>query len=125
MFDFGWQEFIMVAFVLVLVVGPKDLPKVLRGISKITGQARQMAREFTSNLEEAVSDNDLKNVKSMVSDLKSGNLDEMARIMDDPDMKSEIVEIKDAVDVKSIGSEVKAVQKSGKDKKADSQKGNA
>ena len=31
MFDFGWQEFMMIAFVLVLVVGPKDLPKVLRG----------------------------------------------------------------------------------------------
>ena len=45
MFDFGWQEFMMIAFVLVLVVGPKDLPKVLRGVSKITGQARQMARE--------------------------------------------------------------------------------
>jgi len=26
MFDFGWQEFLVIAFVLVLVVGPKDLP---------------------------------------------------------------------------------------------------
>ena len=31
MFDFGWQEFMMIAFVLVLVVGPRILPKVLRG----------------------------------------------------------------------------------------------
>ena len=38
MFDFGWQEFMMIAFVLVLVVGPKDLPKVLRGFSKIIGR---------------------------------------------------------------------------------------
>ena len=35
MFDFGWQEFMMIAFVLVLVVGPKDLPKVLRGFTKL------------------------------------------------------------------------------------------
>ena len=33
MLDLGWQELMMVAFVLVLVVGPKDLPRVLRGVA--------------------------------------------------------------------------------------------
>ena len=33
MFDFGWQEFMMIAFVLVLVVGP-NLPKVLPAFQK-------------------------------------------------------------------------------------------
>ena len=33
MFDFGWQEFMVIAFVLVLVVGPKDLPRVLRAFT--------------------------------------------------------------------------------------------
>ena len=83
MFDFGWQEFMMIAFVLVLVVGPKDLPKVLRGFTKVTGQARKMAREFTQSLEDVAADSDMKDVKTMVSDLKSGNLDDVARLVDD------------------------------------------
>ena len=83
MFDFGWQEFMLIAFVLVLVVGPKDLPKVLRGFTKVTGQARQMAREFTRSLEDVAADSDMKDVKTMVSDLKSGNLDNVARVVDD------------------------------------------
>ena len=91
MFDFGWQEFMMIAFVLVLVVGPKDLPKVLRGFTRLTGQARQMAREFTRSLEDVTADSDMKDVKTMVSDMKSGNFDDMARVMDDtvsPELRS-------------------------------------
>ena len=113
MFDFGWQEFVMVAFVLVLVVGPKDLPKVLRGFTKFTRQARQMAREFTQSLEEAGADDNIRDVKSMVADLKSGNLEDMARIVDDKDVTSELSKIKEDVDIASIGSEVKKVQRAG------------
>jgi len=82
MFDFGWQEFMMVAFVLVLVVGPKDLPKVLRGFTKFTRQARHMAREFTQSLEEVGADDNIREVKTMVADLKSGNLEDMAKAID-------------------------------------------
>ena len=46
MFDFGWQEFLVIAFVLVLVVGPKDLPKVLKTVTKYIRNMRQMASNF-------------------------------------------------------------------------------
>ena len=113
MFDFGWQEFVMVAFVLVLVVGPKDLPKVLRGFTKFTRQARQMAREFTQSLEDVGADDNIREVKSMVADLKSGNLEDMARIVDDKDVTSELSKIKDDVGITSIGKEIKEVQRAG------------
>ncbi len=58
MFDFGWQEFLVVAFVLVLVVGPKDLPKVLRAFTKFTSQARRMSSEFSRSLQEMADDED-------------------------------------------------------------------
>ena len=119
MFDFGWQEFVMVAFVLVLVVGPKDLPKVLRGFTKFTRQARQMAREFTQSLEDVGTDDNIREVKSMVADLKSGNLEDMARIVDDKDVTSELSKIKDDVDITSIGKEVKEVQRAGAKEAAD------
>ena len=91
MFDLGWQEFMMVAFVLVIVVGPKDLPKVLRSFTKITGQARQMARDFTRSLSDLAEDDDLKDIKKMVKDAKSGQLDDVANLLDS-DVKNEMMD---------------------------------
>ncbi|MGB1366521.1 MAG: Sec-independent protein translocase protein TatB [Candidatus Puniceispirillaceae bacterium] len=117
MFDFGWQEFMMVAFVLVLVVGPKDLPKVLRGFTKFTRQARHMAREFTQSLEEVGADDNIREVKTMVADLKSGNLEDMAKAIDgDGDgIGSELGKIKEDIDLNQIGQDVREVQKAGRD----------
>ena len=117
MFDFGWQEFMMVAFVLVLVVGPKDLPKVLRGFTKFTRQARHMAREFTQSLEEVGADGNIREVKTMVADLKSGNLEDMAKAIDGNgnDIGAELGKIKEDINLNQIGQEVREVQKAGKD----------
>ena len=115
MFDFGWQEFMMVAFVLVLVVGPKDLPKVLRGFTKFTRQARHMAREFTQSLEEVGADDNIREVKTMVADLKSGNLEDMAKAIDgDGDsIGSELGKIKEDINLNQIAQDVREVQKAG------------
>ena len=48
MLDLGWQEFVMVGLVLILVVGPKDMPRILKAVVKTVGKVRGMAREFQS-----------------------------------------------------------------------------
>jgi len=78
MFDFGWQEFLMVGVVLMLVVGPKDMPRILRGFSQFMRKARAMANEFTTTLEDAARDSD---IKSMMQDVKSGEFDDMANLI--------------------------------------------
>ena len=112
MFDFGWQEFMMIAFVLVLVVGPKDLPNVLRVFTKVTGQARQMAREFTRSLEDVAADSDMKDVKTMVSDLKSGNLDNVARVVDDA-VTPELNSAGQESDLSTLREDIEAVKSAG------------
>ena len=47
MLDIGGWEFLIVAFVLIMVVGPKELPKMLRGFTQIIRQVRSMASEFS------------------------------------------------------------------------------
>ena len=44
MFDIGWTEMMVVVLVLILVVGPKDLPKVVRTVGQWTAKARRMSR---------------------------------------------------------------------------------
>ena len=70
MFDFGWQEFMVVAFVLVLVVGPKDLPRAFKGFTKAVGKMRGMAQEFRSSLMEAADQQELREVKQAIADTK-------------------------------------------------------
>ena len=45
MFDIGWSEMAVILMVALIVIGPKDLPRVARTIGKGTGTARGMARE--------------------------------------------------------------------------------
>ena len=83
MFDFGWQEFMVIAFVLVLVVGPKDLPKVLRAFTKFTTQARKMSSEFTKSLQDMSNDDELKEVKKVLQDAKSGDFDDISELLEE------------------------------------------
>ena len=109
MFDFGWPEFLVVAFVLVLVVGPKDLPKVLRAFTKFTSQARRMSSEFSRSLQEMADDEDLKDVKKVLQDAKSGDFEEISEMFDDSVTK----------DIKSVGKELETDLKQVYDKTKD------
>ncbi|MEH0072691.1 Sec-independent protein translocase protein TatB [Pannonibacter sp. Pt2-lr] len=54
MFDIGWAELMVIACVAIIVVGPKDLPRMLRTFGQIVGKMRRMANEFQSTFNDAV-----------------------------------------------------------------------
>lgn len=82
MLDIGGWEFLVVAFVLLMVVGPKELPNMLRGFTRALRQIRSMASEFTRGMEDLASDNELDDLKSTIAHVKSGNLDRIADKID-------------------------------------------
>src|SRR5215467_14072788 len=55
MFDIGWSEFVLIAVVALIAIGPKELPGVLRTVGQWAGKARKMAAEFQSQVREAAS----------------------------------------------------------------------
>ena len=117
MLDLGWQELMMVAFVLVLVVGPKDLPRVLRGVAKFVGKARGMATEFQSSMMDVANQDEFRDVKKALQDAKSGNFDEVASSFDE--VKGAVDEIsKDA----EISGSVDSIKDTAKDIKAEADK---
>lgn len=69
MFDIGWFEMAVIGALLLVVVGPKDLPKVLRTVGYWTGKARSMAREFQRSLDQYVKEAELEDVKKSVDKL--------------------------------------------------------
>ena len=82
MLDIGGWEFLVVAFVLLMVVGPKELPNMLRGFTRAVRRIRSMASEFTRGMEDLASDNELGDLKTTIADVKSGNLDRIADKID-------------------------------------------
>ena len=108
MFDLGWQEFLMVAVVLMLVVGPKDLPRILRSFSQLMRKAKSMAREFTSSLEDVARQEEFKDIKDILYDAKEGNFDEMAKIIGG-DIQEAAEDIKASADLDSIEDDVKEI----------------
>ena len=66
MFDIGWPEMLVIAVVLIVVVGPKDLPAMLRTFGKTTSSLRKMAGDFRKQFDEALKEAELDDVKSTI-----------------------------------------------------------
>lgn len=77
MFDIGWTELLVIACVAIIVVGPKDLPRMLRSLGQTMGQLRRMSREFQSTfndaLREAEKQADVADMKKQVEDAANFN----------------------------------------------------
>lgn len=65
MFDIGWAELLVIGCLALIVVGPKELPRMLRTLGRYTAQARGMAREFQRSMEDAAREADLSDMKEM------------------------------------------------------------
>ncbi|MBB3389477.1 sec-independent protein translocase protein TatB [Rhizobium sp. BK275] len=73
MFDIGWTELLVIAVVLIVVVGPKDLPPMLRAFGKMTTRARKVAGEFRAQFDEALREAELDDVRRTISDAQRLN----------------------------------------------------
>ncbi|MCO5065611.1 MAG: Sec-independent protein translocase protein TatB [Rhizobiaceae bacterium] len=73
MLEVGWTEMLVIAVVLIVVVGPKDLPGMLRTFGRTTTKLRKMAGDFQRQFNEALEEAELDDVKKSVDALRSLN----------------------------------------------------
>jgi sec-independent protein translocase protein TatB len=59
MFDIASSELLLVALIALLVIGPKDLPRVLRYVGNWIGKARSVASQFRNGFDEMVRESEL------------------------------------------------------------------
>lgn len=85
MLDIGWPELMVVAVVTLLVVGPKELPRVLRTVTLWVRKAREVARDFQSGLDEMVKEADLDDLKKQMTDTASDSMGTDLDELMDPD----------------------------------------
>jgi len=72
MFDLGWSELLIIGVAALIVVGPKDLPRMLRSLGRYAARAKGVAREFQRAMDDAARQADIEELK----DVKKG-LDDM------------------------------------------------
>jgi sec-independent protein translocase protein TatB len=77
LFDLGWSKLIIIAMLAIVVVGPKELPALLRAIGKFVGQIRRQADEFRRQFDEAMKDTELDQIRKDVEDIKRTATDSM------------------------------------------------
>lgn len=63
MLDIGWTEFALIAVIALLVIGPKDLPHLIRSFGRWSGKARKYARDFQRNFEDMAEESEMAAVR--------------------------------------------------------------
>jgi len=98
--QFGFTEFLLIAIVALIVVGPKDLPLMMRKLGKFVGRAKALASEFQSAFDDIARQAELDELRKEIEDLKSQNAvqdaeDEMRAF--ETDMNTKVMEMDKAV----------------------------
>src|SRR5690554_4416399 len=68
MLGLGWSEMLVIAVVVLIVVGPKDLPVMLRNLGRMMGSVRRMSNDFRREIDRAIAVDEIKEAKKALSD---------------------------------------------------------
>jgi len=97
MFDFfSWSHLLIMLVVALVVVGPKDLPRLMNMAGKWAGKARGMAAEFRRSFDEMARESELAELRKEIDDLKKNNpVSDLANSM--ADVNAEVTSSMEAV----------------------------
>ena len=101
MFTFGWGEILLVLVVVIVVVGPKDLPKLIKQFSTFAKSLKKLSREFKYSLNEIADQEEFKEINKTIMEAK--NIKDDLNIKDK--FKSEVKSLKETTNI--IEKEVK------------------
>ena len=71
MFDIGWSELLVIAVVAIVVVGPKELPRLLRTFGRYAGKLKRAASDFQHQFEDAMRESELDEMRKALDDVRS------------------------------------------------------
>lgn len=64
MLDIGGDELLLTAFVAIIVIGPKDLPRAMRFAGRWVAKMRRMNRTFRTGLENFVKEGEIRELEA-------------------------------------------------------------
>ena len=70
MFSFGWGEIFLIGIIVVVVIGPKDLPKFIKQIGLLAKNIRKISSDFKSSINEIAEETEIKDLAKSVKEVK-------------------------------------------------------
>jgi len=102
MFDISWGKLVIIGVVALLVIGPKELPAVLRQLGQAMAKIRRMAAEFQGQFQEAMREAEMADLKKQFDDTTSA----IKSTFDTTDIKNELEKmIQDPVAASTPGAQ--------------------
>jgi sec-independent protein translocase protein TatB len=71
MFDIAWSELLVIGIVAIIVVGPKDLPRLMRTFGHYAGKLRRMAADFQHQFDEAMREAEMEEVRKAMESVRN------------------------------------------------------
>jgi sec-independent protein translocase protein TatB len=119
MFDIGWGELLLVGMIALIVIGPKELPTVMRTLGHWMGRVKRMASEFQGQFQEALREAEFDDLKKQAEDL-TGSVGDMANPL--ADVQKDVERALDTSDLDKLpdsstesGSDIESGVASGSD----------
>lgn len=85
MFGLAWSEVLLIGAVALIAIGPKDLPVAIKAVTRMVKQARRLAAEFQTHVDELVREADLGSVKDTINELRNFDVTSTVEKTVDPD----------------------------------------
>jgi|TARA_B100001059_G_scaffold125775_1_gene125783 sec-independent protein translocase protein TatB len=70
MFSLGWMEISIILIITIVIVGPKEIPTVIRFIKNISSGIKKVSKEFSSTVDELTNLDEIKDIKKEILDTK-------------------------------------------------------
>jgi len=70
MFDIAGTELLLLIFLAIIFVGPKDLPRLMRSLGAFVRKVRMVTRDFQRSIEDLANEADLADIKKQAEDIK-------------------------------------------------------
>lgn len=72
--QFGISEFLLLAIIALIVVGPKDLPRMMHSLGQFASKARRMAGEFRASFDEIAKQAQMEELREEIETIKRENV---------------------------------------------------
>tara|TARA_B100001287_G_scaffold245055_1_gene222095 strand:- start:490 stop:789 length:300 start_codon:yes stop_codon:yes gene_type:complete len=82
MFSLGWMEISIILIITIIIVGPKEIPTVIKFVKSITSNLRKISREFSSTVDEITNIQEVKDIKKEILDTKEAVVKE-GKVLDE------------------------------------------
>lgn len=69
----GFSELLLIGLAALIIIGPKDLPMMMRQLGQLMGKGRRMAREFQAAFDDIARQSELDELKKEIQELRKSN----------------------------------------------------